>query len=173
MLDAILAALPHAEGVHPDRVWVTWCDQLAVRDDTLDDLVREESQAPEPALVMPTHTGVDPYIHFARGDGGRITRVLHRREGDAMPPSGESDIGLFSLSTPAFLDRLVEFAAAAEHGPRTGERNFLPFIPWLAHRAPVVTFPCHDPIEALGINTPEDLARVEAYLAARDPAARR
>ena len=52
-------------------------------------------------------------------------------------------------------------------GRGTGERNFLPFIPWLAGRKPVVTFPCTDPMEALGINTPEDLQQVEAWLRSR------
>ena len=49
----------------------------------------------------------------------------------------------------------------------TGERNFLPFIPWIAARAPVVTFPCTDEREAIGVNTPEELALVEEYLKER------
>jgi hypothetical protein len=50
---------------------------------------------------------------------------------------------------------------------RTRERNFLPFIPWLARTHAVVTFPCEHPMEAIGVNTPEDLARVERYLQQR------
>jgi len=116
---------------------------------------------------MPTNTGPMPYIHFVRASDGTITRVLHRREGDAMPPIGESDIGVFSLARDAYLGDLARYEAAAEPGTATRERNFLPFIPWLAATAVVATFPCTDPIEALGINTPDDLARIEAHLRTR------
>ena len=86
-----------------------------------------------------------------------------------MPPVGESDMGLFALSTEAWTDLLPEYAgsvAAPSHV--TGERNFLPFIPWVATRRQVVTFPATDPSEALGVNTPADLARAERCLQERD-----
>ena len=76
---------------------------------------------------------------------GRIVRVLHRREGDVMPAVGESDAGLFSLSLAAYLELLAAFAAEPGTGTATGERNFLPFIPWASARGDVVTFPCTDP----------------------------
>ena len=63
-----------------------------------------------------------------------------------MPPVGESDMGLFALSAEAWTDLLPEYAgsvAAPSHV--TGERNFLPFIPWVATRRQVVTFPATDP----------------------------
>jgi hypothetical protein len=106
----------------------------------------------------------EPYIHFDRDRSGRIARVLQRREGDTMPARGESDMGLFALSRRAFVDLLPEYARAASPGAGTHERNFLPFIPWAAARAGVSTFPCENPMEAIGINTPEELAAVEAYL---------
>jgi hypothetical protein len=52
-------------------------------------------------------------------------------------------------------------------GSATGERNFLPFVAWAAARADVTTFPCVGPEEAIGINTPQELALVETYLRAR------
>jgi len=52
-------------------------------------------------------------------------------------------------------------------GTTTGERNFLPFVPWLAQRRLVATFPCTDPMEAVGINTPDELRQVEAWLRSR------
>jgi bifunctional UDP-N-acetylglucosamine pyrophosphorylase/glucosamine-1-phosphate N-acetyltransferase len=164
MLDAVLTPRSLVDAAAPDRVWITWCDQVAVRHETLRSLVAIESRVPAPAFIMPTNTGPMPYIHFARASDGTITRVLHRREGDTMPPVGESDIGVFSLSRAAYLGDLADYEAAVERGAATRERNFLPFIPWLAAKAPVTTFPCTDPIEALGINTPEDLARIEAHL---------
>jgi bifunctional UDP-N-acetylglucosamine pyrophosphorylase/glucosamine-1-phosphate N-acetyltransferase len=166
MLDAVRLGAPLIAAARPDRVWVTWCDQLAVRPETLDRLRREEAVRPEPAFVMPTCTGEAPYIHFARDPGGRIVRVLHRREGDDMPARGESDIGVFSLSRETYLDHLARYDADAGRGAGTGERNFLPFIPWLAREETVVTFPCVDAIEALGINTPADRDRIERHLRA-------
>lgn len=165
MLDAILLARPAVEAARPRRVWVTWCDQILIHPRTLRRLI--EADAAEPLLAMPTCVSASPYVHLARDAGGRIVRVLHRREGDPMPEAGESDAGLFSLSRPAYLDLLHAFAAEPGLGGATGERNFLPFIPWAETHGGVVTFPCFDPAEALGVNTPEDLAAAERTLRAR------
>jgi bifunctional UDP-N-acetylglucosamine pyrophosphorylase/glucosamine-1-phosphate N-acetyltransferase len=167
MLDAILAARPLVVMAAPQRVWITWCDQVAVRGDTLDAMMALESAHPAPAIVMPTCASPDPYVHFDRRADGRLIGVRHRREGDPMPEVGEGDIGVFSLSCATYLDALGRYDIAAGRGSSTGERNFLPFIPWLAAHAPVATFPCTEPIEAVGINTVEELARVEAALRTR------
>lgn len=163
MLDAIL--IPKEAGARlSDRVWITWCDQIGVDPRTVARMV--EAEADEPDLLLPTVPGADPYIHFVRHDG-RITDVLHRREGDEMPPTGESDMGLFSLSRRAYGTDLIEYAAEASLGNHTGEKNFLPFIPWLAERGTVRTIRNHEAIEALGVNTPEDLVRMEQHFEAR------
>ena len=83
---------------------------------------------------MPTVRKADPYIHLERDGAGRISRVLHRREGDVMPQIGESDMGLFALSAEACFHLLPQFASEVVTGAGTGERNFLPFIPWVAQR---------------------------------------
>ena len=163
MLDAVrigIDAAPLADA----RVWITWCDQVAVHPRTLGRLAQVEAGT---ALALPVVRQSPPYIHLERDASGRIVAVRQRREGDVMPPAGESDMGLFSLSAWAAgpLLRLFDAEAHAAHG--TGERNFLPFIPWLAARDEVRTFPATDPVEAIGINTPDDRARVEAYLATR------
>lgn len=162
MLDAVLAAYDLVWRHQPDRVWITWCDQVAVRRATIAGLLQAETAPTEPDLVLPTCQGAAPYIHFARDQEGRITGVRQRREGDAMPPVGESDMGLFSLSRSTYLRDLKAFEASPQERGHSGERNFLPFIPWLAASRLVVTFPCAEPIEALGINTPDDLRRIEA-----------
>lgn len=166
MLDAILLASPLVERQQPDAIWITWCDQVGVLPATLDALARLETEH-IPALAVPTVRGRDPYTHFERDDRGRITAVLHRREGDAMPAEGESDMGVFALSRDAFLRLLPEYALDVVPGRMTRERNFVPFVAWAAARGEVVTFPCTDPMEAVGVNTPEDLARVETWLRAR------
>ncbi len=93
--------------------------------------------------------------------------VRQRRDGDDMPRSGESDAGLFAVRLDAFREELPRYAREAPVA-RTGEQNFLPFIPWLAARARVTTFPLTDAREAVGVNTPEDLQSMEAYLRGAD-----
>jgi bifunctional UDP-N-acetylglucosamine pyrophosphorylase/glucosamine-1-phosphate N-acetyltransferase len=164
MLDAVaigIGATPLDPG---QRVWVTWCDQIAVLPATLDRLEREEAST---ALCFPTVVQAPPYIHFERDPADRIVRVRQRRDGDAMPVTGESDMGLFSLSADAARQQLPLFAAGASASASTGERNFLPFIPWLAAMAAVRTFPASDPMEAIGVNTADERARVEAFLTRR------
>jgi bifunctional N-acetylglucosamine-1-phosphate-uridyltransferase/glucosamine-1-phosphate-acetyltransferase GlmU-like protein len=161
MLDAIIEARPLISTNDPSTIWITWCDQVGVLPATIERLAGADSGS---ALTVPTIWRANPYIHFDRDREGRIVRVLHRREGDALPERGESDIGLFALSREAYLDYLPRYARETERGQQTRERNFLPFIPWLAVRAPVRTFPASDEREAIGINSPEDLRRVEAWL---------
>lgn len=164
MLDAVLLGIPMARQLDPSSIWVTWCDQVAVHQNTIARLAELTSSRAHDALVMPTVTQQHPYIHLERDANGRIVRVLHRREGDAMPETGESDMGLFALSSRSYLERLPEYARSVEIGRATGERNFLPFIPWLARTETVTTFPAESEMEAVGINTPQDLALVEQYL---------
>ena len=164
MLDAILLALDSVRRNSPASVWITWCDQVAVQGLTVDKLSAATSRPPHPAIVMPTVFRDSPYIHFERDGSGRIMRVLQRREGDPMPAQGESDIGLFALSPLACNELLPRYAAEVEAGGGTGERNFLPFIPWVARGHEVVTFSCSHPMEAVGVNTPEELKAVEEYL---------
>ena len=164
MLDAILLARPAVEAHQPRRVCITWCDQVAIHPRTVARLVAATAAPADPALALPTCRRPNPYIHFERGADGAIRRVLQRREGDAMPEEGESDAGLFDLSLEAFLAWLPEYAATAAADGGTGERNFLPFIPWISSRGVVRTFPCVHSEEAIGVNTVEELRLVEQYL---------
>lgn len=164
MLDAILLATSPAVPVKPSSIWITWCDQVAIHQKTIARLTTLTSSANADALVLPTVRQQQPYIHLERDGSGRIVRVLHRREGDLMPAVGESDMGLFALSPHAYFERLPAYGREVEIGRGTGERNFLPFIPWLARTDTVTTFPAETAMEAVGINTPEELARVEGYL---------
>ncbi len=164
MLDAILLGIPAAASYKPSSVWVTWCDQVAVHPRTLERLAARTSPRMDDGMVLPTVTQREPYIHLERDDDGRIVRVLQRRESDHMPETGESDMGLFALSPKTYFERLAEYAESVEVGRATRERNFLPFIPWLARIDSVTTFPSESPMEAVGINTPRELATVESYL---------
>jgi bifunctional UDP-N-acetylglucosamine pyrophosphorylase/glucosamine-1-phosphate N-acetyltransferase len=109
-----------------------------------------------------------PYIHLQRDASGRIVEILHRREGDAMPEVGESDAGVFVLSRDSFLQRLPQYALDVPVGATTGERNFLPFIAWVHRSAPVATVEVENEMEAVGVNTPQELRLVEEYLSSRE-----
>ena len=167
MLDAITIGVAAIPPDSADSVWITWCDQVGVHPLTVARLAQYADESPAAPLIMPTVRKADPYIHLERDGAGRISRVLHRREGDAMPHTGESDMGLFGLSGEACFQLLPLFANEVLTGAGTGERNFLPFIPWVAQRGQVITFASEDPEEAIGVNTPEELRAVEAYLQRR------
>jgi bifunctional UDP-N-acetylglucosamine pyrophosphorylase/glucosamine-1-phosphate N-acetyltransferase len=167
MLDAILLARGELARGRPRRTLITWCDQVAISPATVEAVVAAAAASPEPSLVMPTCRTEYPYVHLQRDSTGRIVHVLHRREGDEMPQSGESDAGVFDLSLEAFTEWLPAYAAAPSIGARTGERNFVPFVAAVAARGTLVTVPCTAPEEAIGINTPDELARLEAHLRGR------
>jgi hypothetical protein len=146
-------------------VWIGWCDQVALRPATLARLAASDATA---AIRLPTCQRPEPYIHLERDAAGRIVRVRHRREGDAMPPIGETDAGLFALRGDVYLHDLPRFAADdAATGALTSERNFLPFLAWPGLPGAVETITCEDACETIGVNTPADLAAVEEALAAR------
>ncbi len=167
MLDAILLAQAEVKAARPRRVLITWCDQVAISPQTVTAVVAATRTTPEPALVMPTCRRAQPYVHLERDPGGRIVRVRHRREGDDMPAAGETDAGVFDLSAEAYGEWLPQYARAPAIGGRTGERNFVPFVPFVAERGLVVTVPCEAPEEAIGVNTPAELALLEAHLRTR------
>jgi bifunctional UDP-N-acetylglucosamine pyrophosphorylase / glucosamine-1-phosphate N-acetyltransferase len=167
MLDAILLASPAVRAHQPESVWITWADQIAVLPATAQRLADVCRRPPIPALALPTVLRPDPYTHFERDAGGRLSRFLQRREGDTMPAEGESDMGLFALTRDTFETDLAEYSRTVRPATGTGERNFVPFVPWLAQRKTVVTFPCTDPMEAVGINTPDELHAIERWLRTR------
>ena len=165
MLDAILLASDMAARKPAGRVWVTWCDQIGIHPDTISTLRRISREDPDTPLILPTSSQSSPYIHLERDGHGLIAAIRQRREGDQMPTVGESDMGLFSLSPDAYFNLLPRFGLEAAQASKTRERNFLPFVPWLVrHGHSVRTFPSVNELEAIGINTPDDRLRLEAYL---------
>jgi bifunctional UDP-N-acetylglucosamine pyrophosphorylase/glucosamine-1-phosphate N-acetyltransferase len=170
MLDAILLGAPIVARQRASSVWITWADQVGVLPATITRLVQALDTRAQPAMALPTVSRRDPYIHFDRDAAGRLATLRQRREGDEMPEVGESDMGLFAMTRAAFDQDLPDYARQAATGSGTGERNFVPFVPWLAQRKDVVTFPCTDPMEAVGVNTPDELRQIEAWLRSRRPA---
>lgn len=164
MLDAILLPTERVRRHRPRSVWITWCDQIAVRSQTVSKLVTLSEQDSQAALIFPTVLRTEPYIHITRDDQGEIIDILHKREGDVLPKVGESDMGLFSVSGEVYFELLSDFARDVAKGAITQERNFLSFIPWLRGRAKVRTFPGRHETESVGINTVADLRLIENYL---------
>lgn len=164
MLDAVLLGCEAAEPWSPDRLWITWCDQVAVHPDTVARMALAENDS---ALTLPLVSRDAPYIHFDRTADGRIVAVRQRREGHVMPAHGVSDMGLFSLSARTAAEHLPAFARTVHADDGTGERNFLPFVPYAAARGEVVTIPATEDVEAVGVNTPDELLLVETHLRAR------
>jgi bifunctional N-acetylglucosamine-1-phosphate-uridyltransferase/glucosamine-1-phosphate-acetyltransferase GlmU-like protein len=163
MLDAILAATEEVARLSADHVWITWCDQVGVLPSTIRKLHREWANR-SCDILFPTVEQPRPYVHYARDEDGRIVRVLQRREGDPMPDVGESDIGLFVMSASVFSEDLPSFAKHARPGRQTSERNFLPFIAWMAERGAVATVAATDVREAIGVNTRADRELAERFL---------
>lgn len=168
MLPAMLLPRQRVATYEPAQVWVTWCDQVAVHPRTVERLAALSEGDPPAACTFPTVWKENPYIHFLRDEQGTITSVLQRREGDQLPPHGESDSGLFCFSREAYVELLAEFSATAPSGAHTGEANFLPFIPWVARRRSVRTFLLEHEMESVGINTLDDVRQVEGYLRERE-----
>jgi bifunctional UDP-N-acetylglucosamine pyrophosphorylase/glucosamine-1-phosphate N-acetyltransferase len=164
MLDAILTAGAVVRRLRPRRICITWCDQVAISGATAAALASRAADPRAAPLILPTVRRPEPYIHFDRDERQRIVAVRQRREGDAMPEIGESDVGLFDLSLDAYLFELGRYAAELSPSATTGERNFLPFIPWLDRRHPVETLPVADAFESIGVNTPEEHAAMEQRL---------
>lgn len=164
MLDAVQLGV-HAITEACTRVWVAWCDQVALSAETISKLAALDSLHPD-GVIFPVVVTSDPYIHFTFDDAGRIVAVQQRREGDDLPSTGVGDAGLFSLPASGLVSALEEFRAQTQPGARTGEYNFLPVLPWLAKETAVHTFeiPAED---AHGINTPADLANAETVLRSR------
>ena len=166
MLDAIQLARPAVERVRPRRVWITWCDQIALHPATIAALERADDAVPEPPIALPTCRRSDPYVHFDR-DGDRITRVRHRREGDPMPDIGETDAGLFDLSLACVPPRPAVVRRVPGDRGKDRRAQFRPLRildvgPWPRRHGRMF-----EPEEAVGVNTPDELERIEAHLRAR------
>lgn len=165
MLDAILTARDVVSKVNPQSIWITWCDQVAVRQETIRRLAEYTNSASQTFMTFPTIVKRDPYIHFERDRDDKIVGILQRREGDNMPDVGENDVGLFAMTMATYYLLEHGYAQAVARGRATAERNFLPFIPWLAGFQPISTFTATDATEAIGVNTAGDAEKLAAVMA--------
>lgn len=152
--------------VSTDHVVIVWGDQVALRRSSVESCMRIQQGSMHPVLTCPTVMRPEPYIHFVRDAGGRITGLRQKREGDPMPPEGESDTGFFCFRTDRLRSLLAQLRTEANaRGNSTGEFNFLPVIPLAAREGLVVTPQQVMTLEeTVGVNSPADAALVEPFL---------
>ena len=161
MADAIRCGLAQVETTH---TLIVWGDQVAVKPESLEFLMRLHQGSAHPAATCPTLWRDHPYIHFERAESGRILRILQAREGDRMPAHGESDSGVFLFRTEALRQSLPRLLDSPECiGAKTHELNFLPIFP-LFDAEQLITAPIMTEAESIGVNSPADAAYLEQQL---------
>jgi bifunctional N-acetylglucosamine-1-phosphate-uridyltransferase/glucosamine-1-phosphate-acetyltransferase GlmU-like protein len=144
-----------------DDLLVVWGDQFNLSLRTLTACLLLHATREKPALTLPVVRSPRPYVEYVFDSSERLVRLRQSREGDVCEPDGFSDIGVFLLSGGrALCEEWQRYRAGSAPGPVTGEINFLPFLVHLSSTAgwPVGRYETDDPDEAVGINTPEDLA---------------
>jgi len=145
---------------------IIWGDQVALRSESVEAVLRLHQGPLAPQLTVPTVFRYEPYIHFERDEAGRIVRLLQAREGDPMPRHGESDAGFFCFQTGWLRSLLGQIRQnPAARGGCTAEFNFLPIIPFAAEASCRVLTPHLMTLEeTVGINSVADASRVEPFL---------
>jgi bifunctional UDP-N-acetylglucosamine pyrophosphorylase/glucosamine-1-phosphate N-acetyltransferase len=144
---------------------IVWGDQVALRPESVEAVLRLHQGPLAPHVTCPTVQRPQPYIHFPRDGQGRINGLLQAREGDTLPAEGESDTGFFCFRTATLRSLLASLRRMPDRGGRTGELNLLPVIPMAAQSTGGVLTPQIMAIEeTVGINSPTDALAVETFL---------
>ena len=158
-----------------ESILIVWGDQFNLSPETLRACVNLHAQQKKPAVTLPVVRMEKPYVEYVF-DAERLVEVRQSREGDACDADGFSDVGVFLLSGgDALIREWNKYRAQRATGSVTGEINFLPFLLHLSMVAgwPVARYECRDATEAIGINTPEDLAFARRVLQERIDGQRR
>ncbi|MDR0765091.1 MAG: NTP transferase domain-containing protein [Synergistaceae bacterium] len=167
MGDAVLRGLKVSDTLYTACVWG---DQAALKRGTVVAGMKVLREYERASMTLPTIYSRDPYIHLRRDEKGRITDILQAREGDVMPPAGESDCGLFFMRSSVVLNYFKRMKMEEEEipakfrGKQSQEFNFLPILSCLSN---VVSLRIISNEEALGVNTRDDAKRISSYLKER------
>jgi bifunctional UDP-N-acetylglucosamine pyrophosphorylase / glucosamine-1-phosphate N-acetyltransferase len=159
MGDAIFGAAPLWSKY--ENILIVWGDQFNLSPGTLRACRDLHFAREKPSVTLPLVRSANPYVEYVFDSSQRLTQVRQVREGDRCEPGGFSDIGVFLLSGgPVLTEEWRRHRESSAVGSVTGEINFLPFLAHLSTVAgwPVNRYETHDPSEAVGINTPDDLA---------------
>jgi bifunctional UDP-N-acetylglucosamine pyrophosphorylase/glucosamine-1-phosphate N-acetyltransferase len=162
MGDAIFGA--HHIWCDYETILIAWGDQVNLSSKTIGEVTTQCRK--ERTLVLPLTRMDKPYVQYDF-DGARLVHIRQTREGDTTDAQGDSDIGLFALSSRGLYECWLEFLGKAPKGKLTDEINFLPFLAYLSSECDwnVHRIAISDSDEARGVNTPEDLEFARARLA--------
>lgn len=138
--------------VSTSKTLILWGDQIAINPSTIGTCIAKHESVTVPVVL----NAPSPYVHFGE-------RVLQAREGDTMPPVGDSDVGMFLFNTALLKAWMPAYLTSKKAiGAKTGELNFLPLFDLLqCASVPVKFLPIASPLEALGVNTVEDAQTIE------------
>jgi bifunctional UDP-N-acetylglucosamine pyrophosphorylase / glucosamine-1-phosphate N-acetyltransferase len=153
-----------------DSILIVWGDQFNLSLETLRACVDLHVEQKGPAVTLPVVRMERPYVEYVFDGADRLIEVRQSREGDVCQPDGFSDVGVFLLSGgEALIQEWNKYQRGRATGSVTGEINFLPFLVHLSAVVgwPVTRYECGDAAEAIGINTPEDLAFARSVLQKR------
>ena len=159
MGDAIFGCAPLWQAY--ENILIVWGDQFNLSPRTMRACLDLHFAGAAPGLTLPLVRMPQPYVEYIFDDAQRLREIRQAREGDACAPNGLADVGMFLLTGGARLqEEWSRYAARAATGAATGEINFLPFLAHLSTQAgwTVNRYETDDPAEAIGINTPDDLA---------------
>jgi bifunctional UDP-N-acetylglucosamine pyrophosphorylase / glucosamine-1-phosphate N-acetyltransferase len=158
MGDAIFGAFDYWKDY--ENILILWGDQIAVSKETLEKTVTAQIASAGTALTIPVNLVDEPYVQYIFDEASTsLIKVRQTREGDICDKRGLADVGVFGLSNFHLMDAWKDFCKNASEGEKTGEINFLPFLPYLSADLGwnLKTVPVTDPTESRGINTPDDL----------------
>jgi bifunctional UDP-N-acetylglucosamine pyrophosphorylase/glucosamine-1-phosphate N-acetyltransferase len=153
-----------------DNILVVWGDQFNLSLETLRACAKLQAPQKKPAVTLPVVRIEKPYVEYVFDAKDRLTEVKQSREGDDCRTGGLADVGVFLLSGgEPLMEEWSRYQKSRLAGSVTGEVNFLPFLAHLSSVAgwPVSRYETGDAAEAVGINTPEDLAFARALFQAR------
>lgn len=162
MADAIYQALPL---VKTPQTLIIWGDQVAVRPQTVEQVMKIQEYNPEAELTLPLVTRPDPYLYYQTDRSGLLIKVLEHREGARMPKIGQTDCGVFALTTAGLKELFAEEIAKGITLSRgTKEWNFLPLLPRYERGGQSVTgLALTNLEETIGVNDQRDVKVLERY----------
>lgn len=159
MGDAIFGASDYWDGYK--NILVIWGDQVFVSNETLKKTKEAQASFKTAGLTLPITVVRKPYVEYIFNDDfSNLKTVKQTREGDKCRENSFADVGVFCLSTSGLMQAWKKFLKNVVTGNKTGEINFLPFLPYLSTRMrwAIKTVLVKDNLEARGINTRQDMA---------------
>ena len=165
MADAVLCGLKNVETKY---VAVQWGDQPFISRETIQ-RTKEKMLNLDLPICFPTMKVENPYIYIQRDTKNMISEIYEFRENPSFfkdKKIGEKDIGYFLFKT-TFLSKILNknLTNSKCYGSETGEYNLIPQIVEMAKLVEFnITVECLNELEEIGINSHDDVKKLEKYL---------